>query len=117
MTPLERLYSDTGSDYNGVLQRLGSVETVERFVKKFAEDETYRQLIVSLDNDDCESAFRAAHTLKGVCASLGFTELYKISCDAVDALRAGNIKEGKRILPRLTDEYEEIIKKIRIIPN
>ena len=37
--------------------------------------------------NDGEEAFRAAHTLKGVCLNLGFDELYEVSAEITEKLR------------------------------
>ena len=39
-----------------------------------------------------ELAFRAAHTLKGVCMNLGFDHLYKPSFEITESLRASNLE-------------------------
>ena len=39
-----------------------------------------------------ELAFRAAHTLKGVCMNLGFDHLYKLSFEITESLRTGNLE-------------------------
>ena len=66
-----------GSDYEGVLGRLGSEAIVKRFALKFLQDPSFAQLKESLAKNDGEEAFRAAHTLKGVCLNLGFEELFQ----------------------------------------
>lgn len=113
MTDIEIFYNDTDSDYAGTLQRLGSAETVERFAKKFAQDQSYFELCASLEAGDVQTAFRAAHTLKGVCATLGFTSLYETAFAETEALRAEDIEEGRRIFPVLSSGYAEIINKLK----
>ena len=71
-------YEKVGSDYDGVLKRLGSEALVKRFAVKFLNDPSFQELTDGLAAQDGEKAFRAAHTLKGLCLNLGFTELYKV---------------------------------------
>ena len=77
---IKECYEKVGSDYDGVLKRLGSEALVKRFAVKFLNDPSFQELTDGLAAQDGEKAFRAAHTLKGVCLNLGFTELYKTSC-------------------------------------
>ena len=48
-----------------------------------------------MDAGDVETAFRAAHTLMGICANLGFKALFELSYDITEALRAGDMEQAK----------------------
>lgn len=84
---IKECYEKVGSDYDGVLKRLGSEALVKRFAVKFLNDPSFQELTDGLAAQDGEKAFRAAHTLKGVCLNLGFTELYKVSAELTEVLR------------------------------
>ena len=45
-----------------------------------------------------KEAFRAAHTLKGVCQNLGFTNLYQPTYDLTEVLRTGTLEGTKELL-------------------
>lgn len=66
----EECYVKLGGDYEEVLARLFSEDMVRQFLKKFLSDGTYRLLLEKLSSEDYPEAFRAAHTLKGVCENL-----------------------------------------------
>lgn len=68
-------YTVIGGNYDEVLDRLQHEELVRRFVKRFLTDRTHENLVAARNNNDVASAFRAAHTLKGVAATLGFDGL------------------------------------------
>lgn len=80
---VKECYEQMGSDYEGVLERLGSEAIVKRFALKFLQDPSFAQLKESLAKNDGEEAFRAAHTLKGVCLNLGFDELFEVSSEGI----------------------------------
>ena len=82
-------YRKIGSDYADVLTRFGSEALVTRFALRFLDDPSYGELQAALARGDTASAFRAAHTLKGLCANLGFTALRQASGQLCDRLRAG----------------------------
>ena len=62
---IKECYEKVGSDYDGVLKRLGSEALVKRFAVKFLNDPSFQELTDGLAAQDGEKAFRAAHTLKG----------------------------------------------------
>ena len=72
-------YEYMGADYNNVMSRLGSEAMVKRFAVKFLNDTSFVNLKQALQDKDVNEAFRAAHTLKGVCLNLGFNNLYTVS--------------------------------------
>ena len=86
---LKECYETLGGDYAGVVSRLRSEALVKRFALRFLDDGSYNLLRESLANKDYETAFRAAHTIKGVCQNLGFTRLYESSSALTEALRGG----------------------------
>ena len=55
-----------GGNYDEVIGRLQREELVRRFVKRFLTDRTHENLVAARKKNDVASAFRAAHTLKGV---------------------------------------------------
>lgn len=112
---VKECYEKMGSDYENVLLRLDSDAMIKRFALKFLEDLSYSNLKTALQVNDCGDAFRAAHTLKGVCQSLGFDRLFAVSSEITEMLRANNIDEAKAFFERVTALYDftiEIIKEL-----
>ena len=64
---LKECYEALEGDYEGVVARLRSEKMVQKFVLKFLNDKSYELLEASLKEENYEDAFRAAHTIKGVC--------------------------------------------------
>ena len=98
---LKECYEALDGDYEGVVARFRGEALVMRFALRFLEDGSYRLLQDSLAGGDYETAFRAAHTLKGVCQNLGFTRLYESSSALTEALRGGVWSEAaaERVAP------------------
>ena len=73
--------------------------------------------VVTMDKADYEEAFRAAHTLKGVCANLGFTQLFKVSSDLTEELRGGAPDEAKlpELLEKVSSEYKKTVDAINCV--
>ena len=72
---IEQCYEQLHGDYAQVIQRLPSPALVERFLGKFLDDGSFSELTSAMAAGQTEAAFRAAHTLKGVSANLGFERL------------------------------------------
>ena len=70
------MYAAIDGDYKAVMERLPSADFVRRFALKFLQDDSFPNLKKALEAQDAPTAFRAAHTLKGVCQNLGFDALY-----------------------------------------
>ena len=113
---IKECYDAIGSDYEEVLGRFaGNKMLVGKFARKFIDDPSYQMLADSMEKQDYEEAFRAAHTLKGVCANLGFIQLFKVSSEVTEELRGGNPRVEK--LPGMFDaisaEYRKTVDAIR----
>ena len=106
---LEEFYEKIGSSYSDVFARFSDEEFILHFVLKFGQDKSFDNLKAALESGDVTVAFRAAHTLKGVTANLGFTELYEKDYVITEALRAGDIETAKSLFPELENLYETVI--------
>lgn len=102
---LKECYEALGGDYAGVVSRLRSEALVMRFALRFLDDGSYHLLQESLANGDYETAFRAAHTIKGVCQNLSFTRLYESSCALTEALRGGQTDAAADLVAPVERDY------------
>lgn len=87
---IRECYAAMNADFDGVMTRLLAETRVEKFAVKFIDDPSFNSLCSSYSAGDIETAFRAAHTLKGTSANLGFTDLYQKASDVTEELRNGN---------------------------
>lgn len=84
---LEEFYAACGGDYAGVKGRLLTDERITKFLGIYFADPTYESLITSLAEQDLQTAFRAAHTMKGTSRDLGLTQIADAATELADALR------------------------------
>ena len=84
---LQEFYTVVGGDYQDALNRMMMESMLRKFLAKFPSDPSFTLLEQSLQNGDREEAFRAAHTIKGLCLNLGFGKLYASSNTLTEALR------------------------------
>ena len=103
---VKEAYESVGSNYDNVLKRLGSEGMIKRFAIKFLDDPTFQDLKKALDAGDGESAFRAAHTMKGICLNLGFDKLYEVSAELTEQLRGREIAGSEAQYEKVAEQYE-----------
>ncbi len=106
---VEEFYSEIGGDYEDVKLRLQTQERIEKFVKRFPQDPNFEELCRALEAKDYETAFRAAHTLKGVSATLSFTQLFKADNVLTEELRAGKTEGLEGLMAEVKMRYEETV--------
>lgn len=112
---LKECYAALGGDYDEAMGRLRSERLVQKFVLKFLDDGSYDLLCASLEAGDRGEAFRAAHTIKGVCANLAFNALLESSEQLTEALREGHPPrpdEGE-LVERVKEDYARTAQAIR----
>lgn len=111
---LKEMYIEIGGSYEDVSSRLPSDALIQRFVLKFLDDKSYAQLCDAMNND-AEEAFRAAHTLKGVCQNLGFERLGALASELTELLRGGEFPTDNSVLTELKESYGKTITAIKKI--
>ncbi len=110
---LRDCYNKLEGNFDDVLGRLRREQTVEKFIFRFLEDESFAQLEESLAGRNNEAAFRAAHTLKGICQNLSFTKLCNSSSEITEALRACDAQKAAGLLTRVSDDYHQTVNAVR----
>lgn len=84
---IQTFYTEIGADAKGVLNRLGSEALILKYLRKFRDDNSFRVLCDSFNNGRYEEAFRAAHTMKGICLNLDILPLSELSQELTELLR------------------------------
>ena len=106
---VKECYELADADYNDVMNRLGSEALVKRFAVKFLQDRSYQELAEAMEAQDAERAFRAVHTLKGVCANLGFKRLQEVSSELTEKLRGRELEGSEPLYEAVKIQYGRVI--------
>ena len=102
-------YRRIGTDGAQVTARLGGEAMTSRFIRRFASDGSYNALMAALDAGQGQEAFRAAHTLKGVAANLGFERLWEAASALTEQLRGGEITgETAALADAVSAQYAQV---------
>lgn len=113
---IQECYKMLGGNYDQVEKLLPSARLIHKFVVKFLDDGSYRQLCDAMEAGSRAEAFRGAHTLKGVCANLAFSQLCASSSRLTELLRpeAETIPvEAYLCMKEVTRDYEQTVSAIR----
>lgn len=101
---VKECYEIMKGDYDDVISRLRTDERVKKFLLKIVSDPSFSTLCNAMEKKDVEEAFRAAHTLKGVCKNMSITGL---------AYSASNLTEALRGKQEFGDDVEPLFKKVK----
>ncbi len=93
-------------------------EMFMRFVGKFLDEDSFHKLSAAVREKDYEEAFKHAHTLKGVSANLGLTNVFECAGAVTDELREAPYDEDaiENIMTDLSEKYKktvEVIEKLK----
>ena len=109
---LQECYTAAGGDYEKALGLLRSERLVQKFILKFLNDGSYAQLCQALSAQDQPEAFRAAHTLKGVCQNLSLTRLQASSSALTEALRNEWTPDALALAEQVHADYRNTVAAI-----
>ena len=117
---VKECYLAFGGDYDGVMARMPDEKFVAEFLEMFLEDECYPMLKEAMEEKNVEAAFRAIHSLKGICQNFGYTKLFRSSSNLTELLRGGSLEGAEQPMLQVDKDYQqmiEVIKKLDVEPE
>ena len=87
----------------------------EKYLFRFLEEPPFPELFKAIEEDRREDARRAAHSLKGITATLGFTSLNTSVKAQEFEFKNGRWEEGNQYTDELKKEYARIISVLRAV--
>lgn len=109
-TEYKKILIDNGINVESALERfMGNEVLFERFLKKFLADSSFETLAKNIEIGECEEAFKAAHTLKGVAGNLSLEQIHKKTIPIVEALRNQDLDTAKKAFSELEQCYQKVI--------
>lgn len=115
---LKECYQRFGGDYEDVMARLRSEKLVSRLVVKFPADPSYQNLCDALGEKNYGDAFRAVHTLKGLCLNFSFGSLCTSACDLTELLRHWETEpvdsaRCEQLFTQVSEDYKTVTDAIK----
>ena len=78
MDNFKEIFAAYGVDYDATLRRFaGNMALYLRVLGMLPNDKSLEKLGAAIDSGDLDSAFEAAHTLKGVAGNLGLAPMFE----------------------------------------
>lgn len=110
---IKECYEAMHGDYEDIFSCLRNNALIIKLVKKFESDQSYAELKQGLADKDVEKAFRAAHTLKGICLNLGFAQLTEDVVNITEILRSGKLEGTDELFSKIQTTYENTVATIK----
>ena len=109
---LARFYESLGGSLPAVLARIPSEAMVRKFARMYAGDTSCDELVRAVEAKDWQTAFRAAHTLKGVALNLDFGNLYRAATALSEALLGGAALSDFSLLDAVIHCQQQLLEAI-----
>lgn len=104
---MERFGADTKE---GVGRCMGNRDFYIRLVKMMPKDQNFGILYDSIEKGDLDSAFEAAHALKGALGNLSITSLYEPVFRITELLRSRTKMDYSDLISEIKGKHEELEK-------
>ena len=111
---LFEFYNSLGESLDEVLGRLRLESRIAKYLGLFLNDLSFDELKNAFAKNDAKTAFRAAHTLKGVAANLGLNKLSSSSSELTEDLRPGSFTTvSQDLLENVELDYIAVVEGIK----
>ena len=106
---LREFYTAVDGDYEDAAGRLPGDAFLLRFLRMLPKDGSMAQLTAAMASGSAETAFRAAHTLKGIALNLSLVRLAEACAAMTEALRdSDRLPEDGALYEAVSREYERV---------
>ena len=110
---VKECYEAIGGDYESMKRRFLKDDRIQKFALMFLKDSSMDDLRAGMCEKDCEKAFLAAHTLKGVCLNLGFSGLLAPVSEITEKLRARSYEGASELMPLVEQSYAAVCEGLK----
>lgn len=108
------IYDEIGGDYDDFLNRIGREDRIEKWVRRFAENEHYDEMFKAYEAKDYTGVFEASHNLKGMAANISFNDIRDSISDICEAVRHGNpTVDMEPLMETVKAQREKLIKLLK----
>lgn len=98
-----------GINYADAMDRmLNNGALYQQLAQHYTSDQNYLSLIEDMKAGDYETAYKHAHTLKGVAGNLSFTQLHQLAAQICEALVDNDIDTAQSLLGDLSVAHDRV---------
>ncbi|MCI9129085.1 MAG: Hpt domain-containing protein [Eggerthellaceae bacterium] len=102
--------AEYGIDLPDAMERMDGDEALfKRLALKYLNNTNYVDYVAAMEAKDYDSAYTAAHTLKGVSGNLSFANLFKVASATSEALHQGEYQAAQEMMPDLKAAHDKVI--------
>ena len=115
---IQELYSEIGGDYDQAIRVLRVDKLIDKHIKKLPNNGVVDGMIEAGNRMDPTELFEKAHSMKGVCANLGLTELSGLASEIAEEYRPGNSRtlsdaEVTERIEKISEIYKRTVEGIK----
>ena len=115
---LKECYSKMNGDYEDVMSRLPREKSVIKFLRRFAENTEFSELLEEADKKNYQRVFELSHDLKGMAANLGIKGFAGLVSQVCEETRNKEPGEGfAELLDKTDREYRLVIETISVLED
>ena len=107
---IDDLKSFGANTEEGIHRCMGNENFYLRLVKMMPKDQNFGILYDSIEKGDLDSAFEAAHALKGALGNLSITSLYDPVLNITELLRARTAMDYSPLVAEIKGKHQELEK-------
>jgi HPt (histidine-containing phosphotransfer) domain-containing protein len=89
---------------------MNNIKLYVKLLGKFKEDQSMGQLNTALADGNMDTAYNAAHTVKGLAANLSLHELYKKCVELESQIKAGSVNPDQSAV--FMNVYEQTLLEV-----
>ena len=110
---LKECYEAMNGDYEDVMARLPREASIIKFLRRFAENKEFEELIIAGGEKDYKRVFELSHDLKGMAANLSITGFQKAVSEVCEQTRNREPDDNfDELLLKAKEEYDKAISAI-----
>ena len=109
MLNIEKLKLFGANTEEGLQRCMNNEAFYLKLVNRFMESNDFPKLKESINNNDLEEGFKAAHALKGVLGNLSLTPLYNIISEMTELLRNKVARDYSDFIAKYEEQYAYLL--------
>lgn len=110
---IQEFYEKIGGSFEDVLGRLKNESLIEKFALMYEKDSSFETLMNAVNVQSINDSFRAAHSLKGVAANLGFEVLNKAASNLTEQLRPQTAQADIDLVESVKAAHQQVIAALK----
>lgn len=115
---LRECYVEIHGSYEEMMNRLPREASIIKYLRKFAENTEFDELLAAYGEGNYRRIFELAHDLKGMAANFSITEFQAVISDICEACRNGEPENGfDELIEKAKAEHKAVVDAIALLED